>query len=254
MRVERLLASPRRRRRIIRWVCVAAVAATAVTIGVVWPNTGREREHFTNQPVQRVAVDPASVPLARAQERAAENVLSKFVLTAVLRRHVAESWNLTAPSLKQGLTRKEWAGGNIPVPPFPAKYYVGGKLKLEYAHNNVARFETLLLGKRGSDYETQLYSMELRLYGPPHHRRWLVDYWMPMGGGVNTPVHHDSSAFATPVGDAPHLAFAWIFLPLGILSLVLLVPASVAVRSWTRNRRVARDYAARPLPRLRERL
>ena len=227
------------------------MVVTGVVFGVLYPNTSHEKEHFTSGKPQLAVAEPPSRPLGARQEHAAERVLSKFVLTAVLRRHTAESYDLTAPSLRSGISRADWRGGNIPIPPFPAPYYVGGKLKLRYAHGDVARFEVLLLGKPHTDYEEQLYSMELRLLGPRGHRRWMVDYWWPEGGGISTPVHRSaSSAAAVAASDGTtQLALAWIFIPLGILSLILVVPAALAVRSWRRGRRAEREYSStRPLP------
>jgi hypothetical protein len=244
--VSRLLASPRRRRRLVRWGLVAAVVLSAVLVGVLWPNTGRMHSRFSGAKAQVPVEPPPSVPLARGARHAAENVVSQFVSTAILRHHAERSWAITSRELHDGFTRRDYENGVMPVAPFPAKDYCGGKMKPTYSHGNVADYRVVLYGCPGSDVQEQMYETEVRRVGPPSHARWLVSYWMPEGGGISTPTRNRREA---PEDSRPSLALSWIFLPLGILSLIVIVPATLAVRNWLVTRRAERQYAtARPLP------
>jgi hypothetical protein len=106
---------------------------------------------------------------------AAAAVQLEFVRTAVVRRRTACSFELVTDNLRQGLSRSEWATGNIPVQPFPTRFpetvrpvltRLGpaapdervSRVVLEAADLGSAAFELVLVEREG---------------------RWLVDYWAP---------------------------------------------------------------------------
>ena len=244
--MRRLLASPRRRRRIIRWGAVSAVVAACAVVGILYPNTGKEEQHFRPGKPTVVPEELPSRPVSRATQRAAENVLSSFVISALLRDHPARSWDIIDPSFRSGFTRRDFKKGVLPVAPFPEKSLIAAKLKLTYSRPNIVRYRVLLIAKPGTPYPEQMYSIELKLAGRVPHRRWLVDYSMPEGGGISTPTRQASSP---PSDTRDTLAFAWILVPLGFLSLIVIVPCGLALRNWLSTRRAARLYAdPRPLP------
>jgi hypothetical protein len=79
-----------------------------------------------------------------------------------------------------------------------------------------------------------------------------VDYFEPLGGGISMPARppRNPLSLRTPqpsATDAP-LGVAWVFVPLSIFSLIVLVPGGLAIRGWLRNRRADREYAAKTLP------
>ena len=79
-----------------------------------------------------VAPAPKAVKLERDDAKAARAAAAKFVATAVLRRNVDDSWDLTAPALKAGFTRERWKRGEIPVVPFPADDLDEVRWRLDY--------------------------------------------------------------------------------------------------------------------------
>lgn len=107
--------SPRNQRRIL-W---AALALLAIGVGVFtfafFRNTGDATETFSNepadvyQPQKTVGVDPD-----------ARRVAGEFIKTAVARKNLAASYDLVSPELRQGMTRKQWATGEIPVVYYPS--------------------------------------------------------------------------------------------------------------------------------------
>jgi len=56
------------------------------------------------------------------------------------------------------------------------------------------------------------------------------------------------SVRSQPSATDPPLGAAWVFVPLSIFSLIVLVPTGLAIRGWRRNRRADREYATRALP------
>ena len=221
----------------------------AASIAFLYPNTG-EREVFTPGKPKVTHEEPASTPLPKRDLASAQRTLSKFVVSAVLRQHVERSYDLVAPSVRGGLTRKEWRTGDIPVPPFPAKALALVNSKLVYSYRNLARYEVLLYTKPGAQLMPLLYSIELAR--PSRLGRWLVDYAMPLGGGISTrPTPYKPAAaehFSDESGQG-RLALSWVFVPLGILSLIVVIPAALAARGWLSKRRAEREYpAARHLP------
>ena len=240
-KMKRLLASPRRRRR-FAWVTALLVAGgSAAIVAVLYPNTAPEEEGLRPGKPVVVHEEPPSTPLPKQDLSVAQRMLSRFVFSAVLREHVEVSYDLVVPSLRGGLTRKQWRTGEIPVPPFPAKAVALAKSKLVYSHQNVARYEVMLLTTSKSRLMPLLYSIELtrRTRGAP----WLVDYAMPLGGGIST---RPTPYKATPqlLNEPGHgrLALTWVFVPLSILSLVVLVPLGLFVRGWLSDRRADREY------------
>lgn len=225
-------------------------AGSAATVGLFYPNTGEKETFEPGKPII-VPEEPPSAPLPKRDLAASQRTLSRFVVTAVLRKHVESSYALVAPALRSGLTRKDWRTGDIPVPPFPATAVALIRSKLVYSHRNVARYEVLLFTKPNAELRPLLYSIET-IRTP--RGRWLVDYAMPIGGGISTrPTPYRS----TPTQQLPdetgrgRLPLTWILVPLAILSLIVLVPVWLGAREWLRNRRADRANANRTLPPLR---
>jgi hypothetical protein len=241
-----LLASPRRRRR-LAWAAVLVVgAAVAAAIALRYPNTGAKETFEPGKP-QVVHEEPPSTPLSKRDRAATERTLGSFVVSAVLRRHVEESYDLVAPSLRAGLTRRQWRTGDIPVPPFPIKAVAVAKSKLVYSRPNVARYEVLLFTKPNARLWPLLYSIELIRSGP--RGRWVVDYALPEGGGISTrpSPYREAKPLPGETGGA-RLPLAWVFVPLGILSLVVFIPLALGARGWLLKRRAYREYPRKTLP------
>ena len=121
--MSRALSSPRLRRRLLWWALLAAIAAGVAGAILMFPNrSGVESTPAVGSgPVRETPPEPTpAVPQTRQAAAAALETARDFLRTAVLRRHVERSWPLTSPKLRQGLSRRQWATGNIPVIPYPA--------------------------------------------------------------------------------------------------------------------------------------
>lgn len=237
-----VLSSPRRRRRLI------AAGATALVVGGVafsmihWSNTGTHYDIAA--PRSEPPPPPPGPTPARFTPSVRREVLqtaARFLQTAVVRDNVAESWDLTAPSLKAGYTRETWATQDIPVAPYPVDV---ARWDVDYSWEGVVGLKVALFPKRGEDVPAAVYDMQLRAFGKGDDRRWLVDSWTPtsytqvprgplLGGSNRPPVEYKS-----PLGTS------WLFLPLGVIGLALAVPLLFLVRNWFRDRRATRRYEA----------
>jgi hypothetical protein len=174
-------------------------------------------------------------------------VAAAFVNTAVLRIHTERSYDLSDKAFHQGLSRAEWATGNIPVPPYRREDLDVVKWKLDYSYKDRVGLEVYLQPKPTSKVGGLAYNVELHRLGPPQHRHWLVDYWTPAGQQGPAP----SKAAASPFGPAPQtkagLGAIWLILPIGlVLTLILLVPIVLGIRGWRRRVRADRAYNALP--------
>ena len=223
-------------------------AGVASLAGLAYPNTG-EKEVFTPGKPKITHEEPPATPLPKRDLAATQRILSEFVVSAVYREHVERSYDLATPLVRGGLTRKQWRTGDIPVPPFPASAVAVAKSKLVYSNPSVARYEVLLYTKPSAKLLPLLYSIELARTSRPG--RWLVDYAMPIGGGISTqptpykatPAQH----FSDETGHG-RLPLSWVFVPLGILSLIVFVPLTLGARGWLSKRRAEREFPSRPLP------
>ena len=66
------------------------------------------------------ALAPPPVRLTDAERAAALRVTGAFVATAVVRERLAASYDLVTDAYRQGLSRADWARGDIPVQWLPA--------------------------------------------------------------------------------------------------------------------------------------
>jgi hypothetical protein len=251
VRVRRLLSSPRRRRRFFRASGVVAAAGCAIAIGFLYPNTGREEAGFSPGKPQVTHEEAPATPLSKSDLAATEQTLDHFVVTAVLRRHLDEAYDLVTDQLRDGMTRAEWRKGEIPVVPFLAKDFAFAKSKLRYSRGNFARYDVLIWAKPKATTGSTSFSMELHAVGAGKHRHWLVDYFEPLGGGISMPANpprNPLSVRSHPSATNAPLGAGWVLVPLSLFSLIVLVPSGLAIRGWLRNRRADREYAARTLP------
>lgn len=184
----------------------------------------------------KVYVQPKTVPFTPSRSVAAREVAGRFIADAVLRGDVDASFALTAPVLRQGLTRAGWRTGNIPVVPYPAAAFAHARWKLSYSYADRVGLLVLLLPKPNASARPAAFTMELRAFGQGAHRRWLVASWAPAGVANPTP----ADGVAAPVSSAHPLNAVWLLVPGGIFGLALLVSSGLVLREWRRSVRASR--------------
>lgn len=237
-----MLSSPRLRRRLL-WAGggLAAVGAVALAF-VLWPRASAEPAASDSAgPALEIAERP-EVPLSRAARAEVLTVAQRFLTSAVARKRVAGSWELAHPDLRQGLTRREWAAGEIPIVPYPVDT---ARWRLGYSQRGVVGLEVYVEAAPGARLEPMVFDMEVRAAG----RRWLVSSWAPKptpggpaaAGGPPERAAGEPAAVARADDDA--LGAAWLAAPaLGLLG-VLALPLALGLRDRRRGRRGDRLHA-----------
>jgi hypothetical protein len=222
---------------------LAAGAATAVSI-VFW-DTGKDYDlPLSNEPAV-VYTPPAQVQLTAGDRKAAIRVASRFVDTAVRRERTHESFDLVSTGFKQGLTRAQWATGNIPVQPYPVD---GARWKLDYQYANEIGLQVYVVPDSGVQLRPMVFLLTMRRGS---QGRWLVDSWVPRPGSDGAsnaaPAQSGGGSVVPQIELAQgesRISRAWLALPLALLSLIFVVPAFVLTRERLRGRRAEKAYAA----------
>ena len=240
--VRALLGSPRRRRRLVKGGGALLALAALIFAMAHWSNTAKpEPEVFSNEPSQ-VVLPPVRAPFSKAKREGVLRTAAQFLRTAVVRENVAASWDLTAPTLKQGYTRKTWATQDIPVQPYPVD---AARWKLDYSWQDTVGLKAALFPKQGHDVPAAVFDMELTAYGKGKQRHWLVDSWTPTSyTGIPSGPLGSSRRPAVQYIDKPRLETRWLFAPFIVFGLALLIPIGLGVRGWLRGRRAIRRYEA----------
>ena len=218
-------------------VIVAGAIAVGLASGLKW-NVTYKPQGPSNVPAHIDNTSPKPVRLKHRDEKVMLAVAARFVATAVARKHVDRSWDLAAPELRSGFTRKEWDAGNLPVPPYP----VGeARYRLEYEDSEGVGVSIALFPAKGSRDQPGDYLIGLHRSGSGKQRHWVVDNWqaVPTGAAVGSvsrsPVSGTKSVGTFKEGKA------WLLVPAGLLSLIVLIPVGIASLHWYRRRRADRE-------------
>jgi len=165
--------------------------------------------------------------LTSADRRAISRSIDIFVNHAVKRHDVAASYNVTAPELRAGMSRKEWAKGAIPAYPYPARGTSHGWTILYITRDEVA-VNLILRPKPGVRIRGILFNVYLR----PAHGKWLIDSFMPaatintelFGGAARVTSVRDFSPGAQSGGPhgKPLVSIDYAIIPVAVLALLLL--------------------------------
>jgi hypothetical protein len=264
-----ILKSPRWRRRLVWPAALIAVGVPLVILGVHYSSPGNPGAATGPNIKVPGYSQPKSAPFTKARQREVSRVLRQFILTAVDRQNVGSSWAISAPSLREGFTRKQWSKGDLPVVPYPAADRGLGKGYVEYSQTDAVGLEVYLFPQPGSGYSALTADVEL-VKGDDG--RWRVSYWMPkkfhgppalaktkaskaktrsVAKRAKATVHKAAgkrravSAPPAAVAGPPKHSRGWWLVPIGLLSLIVVAPLAMAVRAWYRNRREYARSAAR---------
>lgn len=238
----------------LRAAIALALVGAAVFTGVKWPNTGRES--LRADPAARgsgadaavaVPAAPERVPLTQENRNAALATAQRFLQTAVQRKNLAESWALSHPDLRQGMTRAQWLSGDIPVVPYPVGI---ARWKLDFSYRDSIGIQVLVEPRKDSGGRAMAFAMELRT-APGAGDRWLVSSWVPMGGTIaqRPPERGDGRRLAAGRVDAvrnPYdglIGVGWLLAPIGvIIGILLMLPVFLVGREWRARQRGERRH------------
>jgi hypothetical protein len=246
----------RRWRRRLVWSTILALSVPIVFVAIHYSNPGDPGN--ANGPEVADYVQPKNSPFTAAERRQVRHSLKEFISGGVAGENPAQAWNVSAPSLKQGTTRKEWIQGEMPVVPYPAADRgLGTWSFVQYSYTDSVGLEVFVFPKPGSGYSAMTADVEL----VKRDGRWLVDYWMPkrfhgppaLSATQLKKAQKDERARAKPARkeaaaeeepyQPPQQSRAWLAVPIALLSLVIIVPLAVVLIYWIQNRRATRAYA-----------
>ena len=189
--------------------------------------------------------------LTAADRETISRNIDTFVNHAVKRQDVAASYDVVAPELKEGITRKEWATGDIPAYPYPARGTTHGWTILYVTRDEVA-VNLILRPKPGVKMRGILFNLYLR----PAHGKWLIDSFMPaatintelFGGAARVTSVRDFSPGAQSGGPhgKPLVSSVVAYVPFAVLALVLLALAGAL--AWGAMRYRPRGGSLPPFP------
>jgi len=214
---------------------------------VLWPNTAPEEQQPPSNVKVKLEKEPRPVRLKAPDKRDALDVVTRFLYTAVARKHVDRSWKLVAPELRAGFTRKQWATQDIPVVPFPVQ---SARWRLEYSDERGVGFSVALFPTRESHQRAQVFLVGLHTIGKEKRQHWVIDDWQAApsqglqmvgsgSGGGTGGVLEQTSPNVNASGKRSESA-AWLLLPLGLLSLVIIIPLMIGGVNWYRGYRADR--------------
>ncbi|RDI75411.1 hypothetical protein Gocc_1209 [Gaiella occulta] len=237
-----------RRRLVVLAAATAAAGALVLTATFFW-NTAGTRETFSGGPAQ-IFTAPAERTLTAGERAALVSVAQRFVSTAVARDHPERAFDVVTATLRGGLSRKQWASGEIPVVPYPVD---GARWKVQYANEEAVGLLVLLYPAGGAREQPTVFTMRVVPRRLGDATRWLVDAWGPQGG-PQPPAGRTSSSPADALAGiasgelervSTQASTLWLAIPVALLGLVFVVPIVFLVRERRAERRMRRRLGAR---------
>lgn len=156
-------------------VVVLAVGSVVLLVSLL-------KEDDPTGPVPAQPTFKQEKPALAKVDPAARKVAGRFILTAVARKNVDDSWEITHPSLRAGFTRREWASGEIPIIPYDVSSIDEARFRVDAIQKNLIQLNVALLPKPGTGDKAGVFTIGLVAVGKGANRHWLVDYWGPTGG------------------------------------------------------------------------
>lgn len=220
------------------------VVGVLAFLGVQFADTGHKlpSKFIAGQKPTLVPKPPKADPFTKVEQRQVRAVAVHFIETAVYRKHVDDSWVLTTATLHQGLTRKQWASGMIPVVPYPGESVQVVRWRIDYSYARRVGLKVAFYPKPGKKIERQIFDIELQEFGTPAEGRWLVSYWAPSGGpqiAASAPGALQQSTGPTKPAIQP----IWLLVPVVLIagSIFFLITFMV-IRSRVHSSRAKRAY------------
>jgi hypothetical protein len=245
----KLLASPRRRRR-LAWLGILSAVALAALLAVVFMrNTAPPHKEVVTKGAPSVYVQPKTAGHTKVERASALGVAAEFVTTALRRTDVDRAWVLTEPELHADFTRKQWdSGKELPFPPYNFRQV---RWRRDYSYRNRIGLQVAVFPAKTEKQKAMVFYLDLQKHGSGKNEHWLVSYFEPAPGQGSTPPGISEGAgggvtglhISMPAaGNKAPLSAYWLLLPLSGLSLILLLPLALGIRGLIRNRRAAREY------------
>jgi hypothetical protein len=246
-------SSPRARRRALWAAALVVAGAVGAIVFLALPNEKGGISDTTPTGTVQVVRRARQVPLPASARASIDELLDRFVPAAMSRRHPERAFDLVTPSMRKGMSRADWRAGNLPVQPYDARGTSFHDWRLVSSYPGVVTLE-LTLQPRDRSEGAAAYLVDVK----PVRGRWLVDSAYQRASYAPAPATTEASgatkttaAPASGGGDKGRIATIWLLLPLGLLSLIVIVPTIVFTAGWIADKRVerrTRDDPRRQLP------
>jgi hypothetical protein len=176
--------------RLILWLGILVLAAGTLTL-VLKLAGGSDKTAVNPSAGFKAQLPSKIVPLKNADgvtiktfwqlDPSTRSTIRKFIGTAVMRRNLDQSWDVTAPSLRAGYTKAQWTNskGTLPVVPYPVDNLDKVQYYLDYASTKAVLVEVGLGARPEKNIRPTTFQLELVPVGKGANQRWMVDYWMP---------------------------------------------------------------------------
>jgi hypothetical protein len=232
------LHSVKFRRRLYWTVGILCVLGAILVPAVLIGNTGHSTAtKIIDKPAQ-VYHAPPGMRLTPADRQELFATASRFVQTAVARKHLDSAWDMLGPEMKAGQTRKSWDSGFNNVVPFQA---VGiANWGILYAYRNDVALDVSVVGSKKSDWAGKTFTIEFKRYGP-HPKNWLVAAWVPKGVGGAGQIRSVAAQPPPPPVKAV-LSAKWLLAPLAIVGVLVFSLGGWGIVALIRQRRAAKRY------------
>jgi hypothetical protein len=224
---------------------IAGAALLATVLGLHFSNTAKPQKETFEQGQAQVTHEPVPKRLAPDDRRAVLAVVNRFVETGVAGKDLAAAYDLTTANLHAGVTRAQWVRGDNPIYRYPVFKH---GLRISGSYENEVTVQ-LYVRARSRKVEPLGVDVDVRAVGTGPNRRWLVDYFQPRETLVTAGDRPPSGPEPKDPGLGPHLTQRWLFVPLGIFLLILLLPVGLGLRHWSQGRAAERSFGeSRELP------
>jgi len=195
--------------------------------------------------------------LAPSDRAAIDRTLDIFVNHAVKRKNVGAAYDVVTPTLKGGMTRAQFARGDIGVYPYPASGHTFHQWNIQYRTREEVAIELILAPKKR--YRAKLGQILFHVYLQPSHGKWLVDEFMPGAtfapigkpGVVQAARDFQANPSAQTYNRAnkvkptnpTHVSAKFVVVPFAVILLVLLGLGARGIVENIRYRRLAASHA-----------
>lgn len=196
--------------------------------------------------------------LAPSDRASIDQTLDVFVNHAVKRHDVGAAYDVVTPTLKGGMTRAQFARGNIGVYPYPAAGHRFHQWNIQYRTRDEVAIELILAPTKR--YQGKLGQILFHVYLQPSHGKWLVDEFMP--GATFAPIGKPgvvqaardfqanpsaqtyNRANKVKAPSPTHVSAKFAIVPFAVVLLVLLGLAARGITENIRYRRLATSHAS----------
>lgn len=216
----------------------------AVSAAFFW-NTAENIETFSGGKAD-IFVAPKPHTLTKAERVAVGSVAKQFVESAVARDHPERAYEIVDADLRGGMTRKQWAKGDIPVVPYPVARVIW---KVEYSNTDAVGLAVKVYPTKSAQLQPTVFSMSLVPIRIGDDNRWLVSSWAPRAGSpsaIGGPPRGDTAAQDVE-RISPTASVLWLLVPVVLICLVFVIPVVFLLRERRITRRMRRQLDSRSL-------